>query len=133
MVIKKMLKKLFSFSAIFFGITTSLISQPVKASNPYGALYIGTGINFCAAEYGLLSDNEAFDYVNAFMKENYNLEPYQVYNLMQRKGFWSDVSKYIKKSGGCKNIAADLKERMNARSSSFAGTKPSYDYIYKVD
>ena len=70
------------------------------------------------------------------MKAEFNMEPWQVYNLQQRKGFYADTSAYIKKSGGCSTIVADLKERINSQPRGFAGLKnkkSNKSYIYKID
>ena len=70
------------------------------------------------------------------MKDEFNMEPWQVYNLQQRKGFYADTSAYIKKSGGCSKIVADLKERINSQPRGFAGLKnkkSNKSYIYKTD
>ena len=103
---------------------------------PYTYAYISFAINFCATEYGIFRDSEAFENINSFMKAEFNMEPWQVYNLQQRKGFYADTSAYIKKSGGCSTIVADLKERINSQPRGFAGLKnkkSNKSYIYKID
>ena len=132
-----MFKKYFPILGIIFGFSSSLISPPVNAAkDPYTYAYISFAINFCATEYGIFRDSEAFENINSFMKDEFNMEPWQVYNLQQRKGFFVDASAYIKKSGGCSTIVADLKERINSQPRGFAGLKnkkSNKSYIYKID
>ena len=132
-----MFKKSLPLLGIIFGFSSSLISSPVNAAkDPYTYAYVSFAINFCATEYGLFRDSEAYENINSFMKEEFNMEPWQVYNLQQRKGFFADSSAYIKKSGGCGAIVADLKDRINSQPRGFAGLKnkkSSKSYIYKID
>ena len=132
-----MFKKYFPILGLIFGFSSSLISSPLKAAkDPYIYAYVSFGINYCAREYGIFRDDEAFENVNQFMKDEFNMEPWQVYNLQQRKGFFEDTSAYIKKSGGCSKIVADLKDRINSQPRGFAGLKnkkSSKSYIYKID
>ena len=132
-----MFKKYFPILGIIFGFSSSLISSPVNAAkDPYTYAYVSFAINFCATEYGIFRDSEAFENINSFMKDEFNMEPWQVYNLQQRKGFFVDASAYIKKSGGCSTIVADLKERINSQPRGFAGLKnkkSNKSYIYKTD
>ena len=132
-----MFKKYIPILGIIFGFSSSFISSPVKAAkDPYTYAYISFAINFCATEYGIFRDSEAFENINSFMKAEFNMEPWQVYNLQQRKGFFADASAYIKKSGGCSTIVADLKERINSQPRGFAGLKnkkSNKSYIYKID
>ena len=115
-----MFKKYFPILGIIFGFSSSLISPPVNAAkDPYTYAYISFAINFCATEYGIFRDSEAFENINSFMKAEFNMEPWQVYNLQQRKGFY-----------------ADLKERISSQPRGFAGLKnkkSNKSYIYKID
>ena len=63
------------------------------------------------------------------------MEPWQVYNLTQRKGFWKETYAIVTKMGGCKKIAQDLQDRINAQPKGFSGLKDSLnnDYLYKLD
>ena len=132
-----MFKKSLPLLGIIFGFSSSLISSPVNAAkDPYTYAYVSFAINFCATEYGIFRDSEAYENINSFMKDEFNMEPWQVYNLQQRKGFFADTSAYIKKSGGCSAIVADLKDRINSQPRGFAGLKnkkSSKSYIYKID
>ena len=132
-----MFKKILSLSGIIIASTSSFFIAPVNAAkDPYIYTYVSFAINFCASEYGIFRDDEAYKNVNKFMKNNFDMEPYQVYNLTQRKGFFNDVSAYIKKQGGCNVIVADLKERINSQPRGFSGLnnkKNNNDYIYKID
>ena len=94
---------------IIFGFSSSLISSPVNAAkDPYTYAYVSFAINFCATEYGIFRDSEAYENINSFMKDEFNMEPWQVYNLQQRKGFFADTG--VAPSPGnytcfyCKNI-----------------------------
>ena len=131
-----MFKKFLTLSGLIFGCASSFLLPANAAKDPYIYTYISFAINFCASEYGIFRDAEAYDNVNGFMKAQFNMEPYQVYNLTQRKGFFDDVTAYIKKSGGCNVIVADLKERINAQPRGFSGLKnkkADKSYIYKID
>ena len=129
---KKYLK--LSFTAI--GIFTSLLIQKVDAySSPYNSAKAAYAINFCANEYGIFNDAESFNNIIRYMKNNHNMEPWQVYNLTQRKGFWKETYAIVTKMGGCKKIAQDLQDRINAQPRGFSGLKDSLnnDYLYKLD
>ena len=132
-----MFKKSLPLLGIIFEFSSSLISSPVNAAkDPYTYAYVSFAINFCATEYGIFRDSEAYENINSFMKDEFNMEPWQVYNLQQRKGFFADTSAYIKKLGGCSKIVADLKDRINSQPRGFAGLKnkkSSKSYIYKID
>ena len=132
-----MIKKFLSLSGIIIGCTSSFIIAPVNAAkDPYIYAYISFGINYCAREYGIFRDDEAYENVNQFMKEEFNMAPWQVYNIIQRKGFYADSSAYIKSKGGCSVIAAELTERINSQPRGFSGLKNkkgSKNYIYKID
>ena len=132
-----MFKKYFPILGIIFGFSSSLISSPVKAAkDPYIYAYVSFAINFCATEYGIFRDAEAYENVTSFMKNEFDMEPWQVYNITQRKGFFKDSSAYIKSEGGCSVIVADLKERINSQPRGFAGLKnkkSDKSYIYKID
>ena len=131
-----MFKKFLSLSGLFFGYTSSFLLPVNAAKDPYTFTYVSFAINFCATEYGIFRDTEAYENVSSFMKAEFNMEPWQVYNLTQRKGFFDDVGTYIKKRGGCNEIVADLKERINAQPRGFSGLKnkkADKSYIYKID
>ena len=132
-----MFKKFLSLCGIIIGCNSSFIIAPVNAAkDPYIYAYVSFAINYCAREYGIFRDSEAYENVNIFMKDQFNMEPWQVYNLIQRKGFYADSSAYIKSEGGCSVIVADLKERINSQPRGFAGLKnkkSSKSYIYKID
>ena len=132
-----MFKKFLSLYGIIIGFSSSFIIAPVNAAkDPYIYAYISFGINYCAREYGIFRDGEAYENVNQFMKDEFNMEPWQVYNIIQRKGFFADSSAYIKSKGGCDSIVAELKERVNSQPRGFSGLKNkkgSKNYIYKID
>ena len=131
-----MLNKFLTLSGLIFGYASSFLLPVNAAKDPYVYTYVSFAINFCASEYGIFRDAEAYENVNGFMKAQFNMEPYQVYNLTQRKGFFDDVTAYIKKNGGCSVIVADLKERINAQPRGFSGLKnkkADKSYIYKID
>ena len=132
-----MFKKYFPILGIIFGFSSSLISSPVRAAkDPYIYAYVSFAINFCATEYGIFRDAEAYENVTSFMKDEFDMEPWQVYNITQRKGFFRDSTAYIKSEGGCSVIVADLKERINSQPRGFSGLKnkkANKNYIYKID
>ena len=132
-----MYRKFLSLTGIIIGFSSSFIIAPVNAAkDPYIYAYISFGINYCAREYGIFRDDEAFENVNQFMKDEFNMAPWQVYNIIQRKGFYADSSAYIKSKGGCSVIAAELTERINSQPRGFSGLKNkkgSKNYIYKID
>ena len=132
-----MFKKYIPILGIIFGFSSSFISSPLKAAkDPYIYAYVSFAINFCATEYGIFRDAEAYENVTSFMKDEFDMEPWQVYNITQRKGFFRDSTAYIKTEGGCSVIVADLKERINSQPRGFAGLKnknSNKSYIYKID
>ena len=132
-----MFKKYIPILGIIFGFSSSFISSPLKAAkDPYIYAYVSFAINFCATEYGIFRDAEAYENVTSFMKNEFDMEPWQVYNITQRKGFFKDSPAYIKSEGGCSAIVADLKERINSQPRGFAGLKnkkSDKSYIYKID
>ena len=131
-----MLKKYLKLSFTAIGIFTSLFLQKVNAySSPYNSAKAAYAINFCASEYGIFNDDESFNNINRYMKNNHNMEPWQVYNLTQTKGFSDETYALVKKMGGCKQIAQDLQDRINAQPRGFSGLKESLnnDYLYKID
>ena len=130
------MKKYFKLSFAAIGIFISLLIQKVDAySSPYNSAKAAYAINFCANEYGIFNDAESFNNINRYMKNNHNMEPWQVYNLTQRKGFWDETYALVKKMGGCKQIAQDLQDRINAQVRGFSGLKESInnDYLYNLD
>tara|TARA_Y100001968_G_C19421728_1_gene752111 strand:- start:73 stop:471 length:399 start_codon:yes stop_codon:yes gene_type:complete len=132
-----MFKKFLSLSGVIFGASANLIMSPVNSveNSPYVWAYVGFAINFCATEYGIFKDADAYTNINSFMKNKFNMEPWQVYNLTQRKGFYKDTAAFIKKKGGCSVIAKDLQNRINAQPRGFSGLnfKKNNNHIYKID
>ena len=116
----------------FFG------GQALKAKSdltPYQSVVFATAINYCSMEYGLITDKQAYKYIIAWVQDDHNLEPYQIYNLMQKKGFGKDTDNFIDKVGGCQEIAIKLKESLDRKPtgfSSLASGKKDYEYFYKV-
>ena len=57
-----MIKKFLSLSGIFIGCTSSFIILPVNAAkDPYIYAYVSFAINYCAREYGIFRDSEAYE------------------------------------------------------------------------
>ena len=131
-----MLNKYLKLSLTAFGIFASFFLQKVDAyTSPYSSAKAAYAINYCANEFGIFNDAESFNNINTYMKNNHSMEPWQVYNLTQRKGFWKETYALVVKMGGCKKIAMDLRDRINAQPRGFSGLKDSSnnDYLYKLD
>tara|TARA_B100001057_G_C22194707_1_gene698368 strand:- start:30 stop:425 length:396 start_codon:yes stop_codon:yes gene_type:complete len=131
-----MLNKYLKLPFTAFSILTGLFLQKVDAyTSPYASAKAAYAINYCANEFGIFNDAESFNNINRYMKNNHSMEPWQVYNLTQRKGFWKETYALVVKMGGCKKIAMDLQDRINAQPRGFSGLKDSSnnDYLYKLD
>ena len=133
-----MKRTLLPLTAMFSGGLSFLIASSSSAADltPYQYVVVASSINYCASEYGLVSDEQAYKMIISWSTEEHDIKPFQVYNLMQRKSFGDDTSKYIKARGGCKVIATDIQKNLEAKSSGISGilnNKKDYNYFYKLD
>ena len=123
-------------AALFSGFSLFSSSSLAAKITPYQSLVWATAHNFCAAEYGLLSDKESYDLIIEMVAEEHNFKPYQVYNLMQRSTFSKDTNRVVANLGGCKKIVAGIQKRIDSKSSGISGflnNKKDYEYIYDLD
>ena len=132
------MKKLLAFSSIFLSLflAENQASKAAKDLTPYQTVVLASGVNFCSAEYGLISDKEAYQYVLDWVKDDHGLEAYQVYNLMQRKSWGKDTDKFIDNAGGCKGIVTAIQDELKRKPSGFKALtngKKDYEYFYKID
>ncbi|KGG14398.1 MULTISPECIES: hypothetical protein [Prochlorococcus] len=117
---------------VFFG------GQALKAKSdltPYQSIVLASAINYCSMEYGLITEKQAYRYIVAWVQDDHDLEPYQIYNLMQKKGFGKDTDDFIDKVGGCQKIASTVKESLARKPTGFSSLtsgKKDYEYFYKV-
>ena len=132
------MKKLLAVFSIFFSLFI-LENQSAKASKdltPYQSVVFASAINYCGAEYGYITDKQAFDYIVSWVKKKHGLEPYQVYNLMNRKSWGKDTDNYIDKVGGCKRINEIVLKSLDSKPTGFqslTNTKKDYEYYYNID
>ena len=132
------MKKILALSGFFLGIFL-FESHPSKSADnltPYQTVIQASAINFCSAEYGIISDKESYQYVMDWMKDDHGFEPYQVSNLMKRKSWATDTDDYIAQVGGCKKIADLIKAELARKPyglKSLTNRKKDYEYFYKID
>jgi len=130
------MKKVIGLVSLFL-TTFHCLDHPSKAKDltPYQTVVLASAVNYCTSEYGLITEKQAYRYIVHWAKEDHGLEPYQVYNLTQKKSFPKDTDKLIDAMGGCKTIAAEVKEELNRKPTGFAALKDSkkeYEYYYKI-
>ncbi len=128
---------LLPLAAIFSGGFTFITTSASAANDltPYQSVVLASSYNYCAAEYGLVSQKQAYKMIIDWVTEDHGIKPYQVYNLMQRKSFGDDTDKLIKRAGGCKTIASDIQKRLEEKSSGISGVftnKKDYEYFYNL-
>ena len=132
------MKKLLAVSSIFLSLFL-LENQSSKASTnltPYQSVVLASAVNYCGAEYGYITDKQAFDYIVSWVKKEHGLEPYQIYNLMNRKSWGKDTDNYIDKAGGCKKINELVLKSLDSKPTGFqslTNKKPDYEYYYDID
>ncbi len=132
------MKKLLAVFSIFFSLFL-LENQSSKAATdltPYQSVVYASAINYCVAEYGYITDKQAFDYILSWVKKEHGLEPYQVYNLMNRKSWGKDTDDYIDRVGGCKKINEVVLKSLDSKPTGFqslTNTKKDYEYYYNID
>ena len=132
------MKKLLAVFSIFFSLFL-LENQSAKASKdltPYQSVVFASAINYCGAEYGYITDKQAFDSIVRWVKKEHGLEPYQVYNLMNRKSWGKDTDDYIDRVGGCKKINEVVLKSLDSKPTGFqslTNTKKDYEYYYNID
>ena len=131
------MKKFLAVFSIFFSVFL-LENQSSKASTnltPYQSVVLASAVNYCGAEYGYITDKQAFDYIVSWVKKEHGLEPYQVYNLMNRKSWAKDTDNYIDKVGGCKKITELVLKSLDSKPTGFqslTNTKKDYEYYYNI-
>ena len=131
------MKKFLAVFSIFFSVFL-LENQSSKASTnltPYQSVVLASAVNYCGAEYGYITDKQAFDYIVSWVKKEHGLEPYQVYNLMNRKSWGKDTDNYIDKAGGCKKITELVLKSLDSKPTGFqslTNTKKDYEYYYNI-
>ena len=132
------MKKLLAVFSIFFSLFL-LENQSSKASTnltPYQSVVLASAVNYCGAEYGYITDKQAFDYIVSWVKKEHGLEPYQIYNLMQRKSWGKDTDNFIDKVGGGKKINEIVLKSLDSKPTGFqslTNTKKDYEYYYNID
>ena len=131
------MKKFLALSSIFFSLFV-VETQPSKAANqtPYQTIIVASAINFCAAEYGMITEKQSYQYVHNWMKDEHGFEPYQVATLIQRKSWANDTADYIDAVGGCKKIVDVVKDEIARKPyglKALTNRKKDYEYFYKVD
>ena len=131
------MKKFLALSSIFFSLFI-VETEPSKAANltPYQTVIQASAINFCAAEYGMVTDKQAYSYIASWMKDDHGFEPYQVATLIQRKSWANDTADYIDAVGGCKKIVDVVKDEIARKPyglKALTNRKKDYEYFYKVD
>ena len=132
------MKKFLAVFSIFFSVFL-LENQSSKASTnltPYQSVVLASAVNYCGAEYGYITDKQAFDYIVSWVKKEHGLEPYQIYNLMNRKSWGKDTDNYIDKAGGCKKITELVLKSLDSKPTGFqslTNTKKDYEYYYNID
>ena len=129
---KKLAIKLLAISSGSLFLFSPSITKASSNFSPYEGLVFSSAINFCANEYGLLSDKQTYKLLNKWMKEDYSMEPWQVANLMQRSTFSEDVSKSINSQGGCNGIVTALKKRIKEMPRGILPNRKAYKYYYDV-
>tara|TARA_B100000287_G_scaffold331773_1_gene316682 strand:+ start:2079 stop:2480 length:402 start_codon:yes stop_codon:yes gene_type:complete len=131
------MKKFLAVFSIFFSVFL-LENQSSKASTnltPYQSVVLASAVNYCGAEYGYITDKQAFDYIVSWVKKEHGLEPYQIYNLMNRKSWGKDTDNYIDKAGGCKKITELVLKSLDSKPTGFqslTNTKKDYEYYYNI-
>ena len=131
------MKKLLAVFSIFLSFFL-LENQSAKASKdltPYQSVVFASAVNYCGAEYGYITDKQAFDYIVSWVKKEHGLEPYQIYNLMNRKSWGKDTDNYIDKAGGCKKITELVLKSLDSKPTGFqslTNTKKDYEYYYNI-
>ncbi len=132
------MKKFLAVFSIFFSLFL-LENQSSKASTnltPYQSVVLASAVNYCGAEYGYITDKQAFDYIVSWVKKEHGLEPYQIYNLMNRKSWGKDTDNYIDKAGGCKKITELVLKSLDSKPTGFqslTNRKKDYEYYYNID
>jgi len=130
------MKRLLLLTTLFSGLLISNTGSSLSRTSlsPYQTVIAASAINYCGAEYGLISDKQAYEYIVAWVKEEHGLEPYQVYNLMQRKSWASDTDEFIEGMGGCKAIITEIQKELDSKPSGFSilKGKKDYEYIYGI-
>ena len=132
------MKKFLAVFSIFFSVFL-LENQSSKASTnltPYQSVVLASAVNYCGAEYGYITDKKAFDYIVSWVKKEHGLEPYQIYNLMNRKSWVKDTHNFIDKAGGCKKITKLVLESLDSKPTGFqslTNRKKDYEYYYNID
>ena len=132
------MKRFLALSSIFLSLFL-LENQSSKAATdltPYQSVVFASAVNYCGAEYGYITDKQAFDYIVSWVKKEHGLEPYQIYNLMQRKSWGKDTDNYIDKVGGCKKITELVLKSLDSKPTGFqslTNSKKDYEYYYNLD
>ena len=132
------MKKLLAVSSIFLSLflLENQSSKAAKDLTPYQSVVFASAINYCGAEYGYITDKQAFDYIVSWVKKEHGLQPYQVYNLMNRKSWGKDTDDYIDRVGGCKKINEVVLKSLDSKPTGFkslTNTKKDYEYYYNID
>ena len=132
------MKRILGFSSLFLTIFC-VGNYPSKAASeltPYQTVVLASAINYCSVEYGLITQKEAYSLIIKIVQDDHDLEPYQIYNLMQKKAFAKDADKLVDSLGGCKRIASKIKASIDRKPTGFKGLtdgKKDYEYLYKLD
>ena len=132
------MKKFLALSSIFLSLflLENQSSKAAKDLTPYQSVVYASAINFCGAEYGYITDKQAFTYVVSYLKDTHGLEPYQVSTLMQRKSWGEDTDNFIDQLGGCKRINEIVLKSLDSKPTGFqslTNRKKDYEYYYNID
>ena len=132
------MKKFLAVFSIFFSVFL-LENQSSKASTnltPYQSVVLASAVNYCGAEYGYITQKQAYNHIVSWVKKEHGLEPYQIYNLMNRKSWGKDTDNYIDRVGGCKKINEVVLKSLDSKPTGFqslTNTKKDYEYYYNID
>ena len=130
------MKKLLAVSSIFLSLFLLENQSSKAAKTPYQSVVLASAVNFCGAEYGYITQKQAYSFIIKWVKNEHDLEPYQVYNLMQSKSWAKDTDKFIDKVGGCKALNKIVLKNLDSKPTGFqslTNKKPDYEYYYNLD
>ena len=130
------MKKIIALTSIFLSFFVIHNQSSKAARTPYQSIIVASAVNYCGAEYGYLTDKQAFDMIIKWGKHKHNLEPFQVSNLMLRTSWGKDTDDFIDKNGGCEKINEVVFDSLDSNPSGFKSLmngKKDYEYYYDID
>jgi hypothetical protein len=98
------------FSALTAAIVLA-VSVPAKADelSTYDHVVIMFAAGYCLASEGMLSVEEAGEFILKTLKRRNDIEPYQIGNLTKLSTFYDDVTN-VKNKLGCQKLSRDFKK-----------------------